>query len=238
MNIHASRDAGTRTMLKDRALFGRRKGKRLRSHQTGLLEHALPALTIDVSRGVIDPVGLFDRRVSEVRLEIGFGGGEHLVAEANRERDVGFIGCEPFVNGLAKTLAGLESLRLNNVRLYQGDAKDVLNALPERCLDRVAILYPDPWPKRRQSKRRFINDESLDLLARVMRAGAELRFATDIDDYGAWTLARVLRSRDFIWRAQSSRDWLAPWDGWLGTRYEAKALAAGRVPVYLTFVRV
>lgn len=220
-----------------RAFFGRRKGKKLRAYQSGLLERALPQLTFDFSRGVADPATLFEREVSQIRLEIGFGGGEHLAAEADRNREVGFIGCEPFVNGVAKTLAKIESLRLDNVRLYRGDADDVLKALPEGCLDRVAILYPDPWPKRRQRKRRFISEERLERLARVMRSGAELRFATDIDDYAAWTLARVLRSLDFVWRATASRDWLLPWDGWPGTRYEAKALAAGRVPVYLTFVR-
>lgn len=218
-------------------VFGRRKGKTLRRYQRALLETALPALTIDLSHGAVDLAALFDREVSELHLEIGFGGGEHLVADADRDRDIGFIGCEPFVNGIAKALAKIKSLRLDNVRLCQGDANDLLKALPERCLDRVAILYPDPWPKRRQRKRRFISDETLARLACVMRSGAELRFATDIDDYSAWTLARALRSREFVWRAATSRDWLEPWANWSGTRYEAKALAAGRVPTYLTFVR-
>jgi tRNA (guanine-N7-)-methyltransferase len=219
------------------AVFGRRKGKKLRAYQSGLLDRALPGLTFDLSHGVVDPASLFDSNVSEIRLEIGFGGGEHLAAQADRDREVGFIGCEPFVNGVAKALAKIDSLQLENVRLYQGDAGEVLRALPENCVNRVAILYPDPWPKRRQRKRRFISDEMLERLARVMRIGAELRFATDIDDYAAWTLARVLRSPDFTWRAVASRDWLQPWEGWPGTRYEAKALAASRVPVYLTFVR-
>jgi tRNA (guanine-N7-)-methyltransferase len=173
-----------------------------------------------------------------VTLEIGFGGGEHLAAQARAHRDTGFIGCEPFVNGMAKLLAVVDAEDLSNVRLWDRDATELLPLLPAGAIDTVYLLYPDPWPKRRQRKRRFISDESLRALARIMRGGGELRFATDIDDYAGWVLARVLRSADFEWTAMRADDWRRPWDGWPGTRYEAKAAHEGRAPAYLTFRRL
>lgn len=170
-------------------------------------------------------------------MEIGFGGGEHLIEAAKTHPDVGFIGCEPFVNGVAKALAAIQARSLTSIRLHPGNAADVLDRLPEASLGRVFLLYPDPWPKRRQHKRRFISDDSLRQLARVMRSGSELRFATDIDDYAGWTLARILRSPDFVWPAKTSADWMEPSPGWRETRYEKKARASGRRPVYLTFIR-
>ncbi|MHB8883910.1 MAG: tRNA (guanosine(46)-N7)-methyltransferase TrmB [Methylovirgula sp.] len=218
-------------------LHGRRKGKKLRAHQAQLLETLLPILTLDPTQPIGDAAGLFVGRPDAIWLEIGFGGGEHLIGEAQANPDCGFIGCEPFENGLAKAVAQAEARKLANLRLYCGDAGLVIDALPDRTLTGAYLLYPDPWPKRRHRKRRFLSDEMLASLARVMRPGAELRFATDIDDNGGWTLARVLRSPDFTWRAATAEDWRQPWAGWSGTRYEAKALAAGRKPVYLTFVR-
>lgn len=217
-------------------LYGRRKGKKLRPHQAKLLETLLPHLALDLSRP-IDATALFAGQPTAIFLEIGFGGGEHLAAEAEAHPDCGLIGCEYFENGLAKALALLEAKKLDNVRLYCGDAGKVVDALPAAALARVYLLYPDPWPKRRQRKRRFLSDPMLAALARVMRAGGELRFATDIDDNAGWTLARVLRSPDFIWKAETATDWREPWPGWTATRYEAKARAAGRMPAYLTFVR-
>jgi tRNA (guanine-N7-)-methyltransferase len=175
--------------------------------------------------------------VRETRLEIGFGGGEHLIATAARNPDVGFIGCEPFVNGMARLLARIAAEGLGNLRLHQGDAIEVVDWLPDANLARVYLFYPDPWPKRRHRKRRLVSPENLEKLARVMAPDAQLRFATDIDDYAGWTLARLAASPDFDWRAQTAQDWLAPWDGWTQTKYEAKAMAAGRKPVYLTFAR-
>ncbi|HEY1736471.1 MAG TPA: tRNA (guanosine(46)-N7)-methyltransferase TrmB [Methylovirgula sp.] len=209
----------------------------MRARQAALIETLLPALTLDVSEKIADAAALFPQKPFDIWLEIGFGGGEHLIAEAQAHRDCGFIGCEPFENGVAKALAQAEAVGATNVRLYQGDAGAVIEALPASALSGVTLLYPDPWPKRRHHKRRFLSDEMLVELARAMRPGAEIRFATDIDDNAGWTLARVLRAKDFIWRASSAGDWREPWPGWTGTRYEAKALAAGRKPVYLTFVR-
>jgi tRNA (guanine-N7-)-methyltransferase len=218
-------------------LHGRRKGKALRPRQAALVEELLPLLSIDIAAKAPDVRTLFPQLVSDVWLEIGFGGGEHLVKMAAEHPNVGLIGCEPFVNGMAKALVSIQAHRLANIRLRAGDAADLIAWLPAACLDRVFLLFPDPWPKRRQHKRRFVSDERLATLARVMRSGAELHFATDIDDYAGWTLARILRSADFLWPAEQSRDWRLPWPGWHDTRYGAKAKQAGRRPVYLTFTR-
>lgn len=218
-------------------VFGRRKGKKLRARQSGLMASALPALALDLAQKPLDPTRLFGRAMAQVHLEIGFGGGEHLANAADRARDIGFIGCEPFANGVAKLLGRVEALGLDNLRVHAGDAIDLLFALPDASINRLFLLFPDPWPKRRQRKRRFVNETSLAEMARVLKPGAEFRFATDIDDYAAWTLARIARRSDFAWLAEGPRDWLSPWADWPGTRYEAKALAERRRPVYLTFSR-
>jgi tRNA (guanine-N7-)-methyltransferase len=217
------------------AFFGRRKGKKLRAGQENLIETLLPRLRVDPGA---DPRGGFDRPVEALWLEIGFGGGEHLAEQARAHPGIGFIGCEPFVNGMAKLLAIVQRDRLDNVRVWDRDATELLPRLPPGSLDRAYVLYPDPWPKRRQRKRRLISDETLALLARALRPGGEFRFATDIDDYAGWALARVLRCDEFRWMAQRADDWRQPWAGWHRTRYEAKAVREGRVPSYLTFVRV
>ncbi|WP_395666829.1 tRNA (guanine(46)-N(7))-methyltransferase TrmB [Methylocella sp.] len=216
-------------------LHGRRRGKPLRERHAALMREALPRFAVDAAQPV-DPAALFGAPPRELWLEIGFGGAEHLAAEAERLPQAGFIGCEAFHNGVAKALALIEARGLANVRLHEGDARDLIEALPDRALDGVYLLYPDPWPKRRQRKRRFLSDATLARLARAMRPGAELRFATDIDDNAGWTLARVLRSPHFAWRATQAADWTTPWEGWQGTRYEAKALREGRTPAYFTFV--
>ena len=218
------------------AFFGRRKGKKLRAGQDELVHTLLPA--IRVVPGSDLPGQFANPAARETWLEIGFGGGEHLAAQARTHRDVNFIGCEPFVNGMAKLLATIQQERLDNIRVWDDDVTKLLPALPDASFDRVYILYPDPWPKRRQRKRRLVSDEMLAMLARVMKPGGELRFASDIDDYIGWVLARILRSPHFRWTATRADDWRKPYDGWPGTRYEAKAIREGRVPSYLTFVRV
>jgi tRNA (guanine-N7-)-methyltransferase len=226
-------DSGGDAARQQAGLFGRRKGKRLTARHDALLLTALPRIALDPSRP-IEPRALFPG-LSALWLEIGFGGGEHLAANAQAEPQALFLGCEAFHNGVAKALALIEEQSLRNIRLYEGDARAVIEALPEAGLDGVYLLYPDPWPKRRQRKRRFLSDLMLTRLSRAMRQGAELRFATDIDDNAGWTLARVLRSRHFSWEPQSADDWRNPWRGWSGTRYEAKALREGRRPAYFTF---
>jgi tRNA (guanine-N7-)-methyltransferase len=217
------------------AFFGRLKGKRLRAGQEALIETLLPQLRVDPGH---DPREAFGRTVSNLWLEIGFGGGEHLAAQARAHPDIGFIGCEPFVNGVAKLLSVIDRERLGNIRIWDRDATELIPLLPPASIDRAYLLYPDPWPKRRQRKRRFLSDETLEALARVLRLGAELRFATDIDDYAGWALARVLRSAHFIWTAERLDEWRKPWPDWPGTRYEAKAVRDGRAPIYLTFRRI
>jgi tRNA (guanine-N7-)-methyltransferase len=220
---------------RESGFFGRRRGKRLRATQGRLVETLLPRLRIGGDADIGALRALFPQ---DLRLEIGFGGGEHLAHEARAHPQVGFIGCEPFVNGIAKLLAVIDQERLANIRIADEDATKLLPRLPEAAFGRVSILYPDPWPKRRHRKRRILSDETLAELARVMRPGAELRFATDIDDYAGWALARVMRSSDFRWTAERAEDWRRPWPDWPGTRYEAKAIREGRLPSYLTFARV
>lgn len=219
------------------AFFGRRKGHPLRPRQASLLQTLLPRLALDLAAPPpADLRSLFDG-VDDVRLESGFGGGEHFIAEAERHPRTGFIGIEPFVNGMAKALTAIAERKLANVRLHHGDATDVLAWLPDASLARFDLLYPDPWPKRRHWKRRFVQDESVAQIARILRPGGELRFASDIPDYVAWTLIRLLRSADFVWLAEAADDWRRPWPDFTGTRYEAKAKRQGRVPCYLIFRR-
>lgn len=219
---------------RESGFFGRRRGKRLRAAQGRLVETLLPRLRIGGDADIGAFRALFPQ---DLRLEIGFGGGEHLAHEARAHPRVGFIGCEPFVNGIAKLLAIIDQERLANIRISDEDATKLLPRLPDAAFGRVSILFPDPWPKRRHRKRRILSDETLAELARAMPPGAELRFATDIDDYAGWALARVMRSSDFRWTAERAEDWRRPWPDWPGTRYEAKALRDGRAPSYLTFVR-
>jgi tRNA (guanine-N7-)-methyltransferase len=229
--------AGAGDAARPGALYGRRKGHRLRDHQAGLVEALLPALRVDIGRLSGDPRTLFGRPVEDVYLEIGFGGGEHLVHDMQRHPAIGFIGCEPFVNGMAKLLSAIEPIGTDTIRLYDGDALPLLERLPAGSLGRVDLFYPDPWPKRRHHKRRFVSDDSLAALARAVRPGGRFRFASDIDHYVGWTLARVLRSPDWDWTAQGPDDWRLPYEGWPGTRYEAKAKREGRVPSYLDMRR-
>jgi tRNA (guanine-N7-)-methyltransferase len=221
-----------------RAFFGRRKGHALRPHHAALYETLLPRLALDLAKPApADLRKLFARPVVELRLEIGFGGAEHFVEQAANNPGIGFIGIEPFVNGMAKGLAAIEARGLSNIRLSTNDAVQVLDWLPADALARIDLLYPDPWPKRRHWKRRFVQDGRLTQFARILRPGGEFRFATDIADYATWTLARVLRSADFFWTAECAADWRAPWPEFSGTRYEAKAKREGRVPCFLTFRR-
>ncbi len=221
------------------AFFGRRKGHRLRPHQAELLDTLLPRLAIALGAPAPSDLSkLFPVAVDSVRIEIGFGGGEYMIAQAEQHPRTGFIGVEPFVNGMAKALAAIEAKQLGNIRLHFGDAVFLLDWLPTAALARVDLIYPDPWPKRRHWKRRFVQDQSVAEIARILRPGGEFRFASDIPDYAAWTLRHLLRSRDFAWTAERADDWRCPWPGFSGTRYEAKAKRQGRAPCYLIFRRM
>ena len=220
------------------AFFGRRRGKALRPRQAEALETVLPALRLDPDGPALNDMSqAFGGGCTSYRLEIGFGGGEHLLFRARTNPRTGFIGVEPFVNGLAKCLAALKAEPLANIRLYDDDATRLLDWLPEAALDQVDLLYPDPWPKKRHWKRRFVSDVNLDRIARVLKPGGRFCFASDIDSYVNWTLIHCRRHPAFCWTAGRASDWRQPFGDWPGTRYEAKALREGRVPAYLTFLR-
>jgi tRNA (guanine-N7-)-methyltransferase len=217
--------------------FGRSKGKALRQSQAATLESGLGRLAIPDGDGRLDLDALFPQPRASFRLEIGFGGGEHLIHRAVENPEIGFIGVEPFVNGMAKLMMEIERRSVDNIRVYGKDATMLLRRIPAAALDEVCLLYPDPWPKRRQRKRRFVSAESLALIAQVLRPGGMFRFASDIDDYVGWTLVRALGSTEFAWRAAAASDWQTPFPGWPGTRYEAKARREGRTPSYISLER-
>jgi len=222
------------------AFYGRRKGKPLRKGQAGVIETLLPALAIDLDQPApADLTDLFQADVSDVWMESGFGGGEHLIAMAEANPHVGFIAAEPFLNGMAKALQVLAErpdLR-RRIRLHHADAIPLLDWLPEASLGRFYLLYPDPWRKSRHWKRRFVQPDNIARIARALTVGGEFRFASDWAHYVDWSLQRVAPDHRFRWTAESAEDWRQPWADWPGTRYEAKALREGRVPAYLIFAR-
>ncbi|QBF30738.1 tRNA (guanosine(46)-N(7))-methyltransferase TrmB [Thalassococcus sp. S3] len=224
-----------------RNFYGRFKGKALKQSQKTYLAEDLEALspgpvdwTANPSRTPLDLKASFGDR--PVWLEIGFGGGEHLVYQAKSNPDVGIIGAEPYINGVAMLLGKIRRAGVTNLAVYPGDARDLMDVLPAGSISRAFLLYPDPWPKTRHHRRRFVTPEHLDPLARVMQTDAHFRVATDIPDYVRQTLEEVPRA-GFEWLAQRPADWREPWDDWLSTRYEQKALREGRRPHYLTFRR-
>lgn len=219
--------------------FGRRIGRPLRAQAAADLLDLMPRLKLDMAAPAPDPlVLLFEAPVVSVRLEIGFGGGEHLLHEALHSSATGFIGVEPFVQGLSKLVAQLRDEPTGNIRLYDDDAAGLLDWLPDGSLSGIDLFYPDPWPKRRHWKRRFVSPANLDRFGRVLKRGGLFRFASDIEHYVNWTLLHLHRHAAFHWTAEEADDWRRPFEGWPGTRYEAKALREGRAPAYLAFRRV
>jgi tRNA (guanine-N7-)-methyltransferase len=227
-----------------RNFYGRRHGKTLRKGQKELLETRLAELAPqgvgwaeNPDRNPIDPKALFaDAR--EMWLEIGFGGGEHMLHLAASHPDIGIIGCEAYINGVAMLLSGIERAGVSNMAIHPGDARDLMEVLPDTSISRVFLLYPDPWPKKRHHKRRFVNPSNLDQLARIMAPGAVLHLATDIGDYVRHALELLMRDGRFSWLAENPVDWRESWPEWPSTRYESKALREGRSPCYLTFRRL
>ena len=224
-----------------RNFYGRLKGKTLKDSQKTYLAEDLAALSPgpvsweeNPDRQPLDLGALFGGK--PVWLEVGFGGGEHLVHQAAQNPDVGIIGAEPYINGVAMLLGKIRRAGVGNLAVYPGDARDLMDVLPEASIDRAFLLYPDPWPKARHHRRRFVTPEHLGPLARVMKPGAVLRVATDIPDYVRQALEEV-PGQGFTWTAERADDWRVAWDDWLSTRYEQKALREGRTPHYLTFVR-
>lgn len=225
-------------LRQSRAFFGRRKGHKLRPHQARLFDTLLPQLALDLSRPA--PSGLnalFPLPITDVYLEIGFGGGESMIAQARQQPHVGFLGVEPFVNGMAKALAAIEDSGLRNIRLHFDDALSLLAWLPEKSLTRIELIHPDPWPKRRHWKRRFVQDAVVAQLARILRTDGKFRFVTDVADYAAWTLRHLMRSAAFEWTASCADDWRKPWPGFVRTRYHAKAAREERAACFLIFRR-
>ena len=220
------------------AFFGRRKGRPMSPFQQVALDQGLRRYAVDLDApSPSDLTSLFEADVADVRLEIGFGGGEHLLHEAAAYPGTGFIGVEPFVNSMAKLMGVLAEAPLGNLRVHDDDATQLLDWLPDASLSGIDLLYPDPWPKKKHWKRRFVSPENLGRFARVMKSGGRFRFASDIDTYINWTLLACREQGEFLWQAQDARDWDTPYPGWPGTRYEAKALREKRRPCYLTFRR-
>ncbi|AWI84588.1 tRNA (guanosine(46)-N7)-methyltransferase TrmB [Alloyangia pacifica] len=222
-----------------RNFYGRVKGKSLRPSQETYLEEDLAKLSpgavdweVNPERENLDLQAMFGGK--PVWLEIGFGGGEHLVHQAATHPHMGIIGCEPYINGVAMLLGKIRQAGVENLKVYPGDARNMFDVLPDESIDKAFLNYPDPWPKTRHHRRRFVTQEHLEPLARALKPGAEFRVATDIPDYVRQTLQEVPKA-GFEWLAEGPSNWRAPWDDWISTRYEQKALREGRTPHYLTF---
>ncbi len=222
-----------------RNFYGRFKGHTLRGTQEAHLESDLDALSpgaigwdVNPERTPLDLHSRFG--TGPLWLEVGFGGGEHLVHLASANPDIQIIGCEPYINGVAMLLGKIRKAEADNIAVHPGDVRDLFDVLPDACLDKAFLLYPDPWPKKRHHRRRFVTPEHLDPLARVLKPGAEFRVATDIKDYVRQTMEEVTKA-GFEWLAERPEDWRAPWSDWISTRYEQKAFREGRTPHYMTF---
>ena len=219
-----------------RAFFGRRSGKKLHGGQQAVFDATLPALEIALEAR-LDPRDLFPE-AKTIIVEIGYGGGEHLALEAARHPETGYIGCEVFTGGIGKMVQAIAGQDLRNIRLFTDDALKLLVTLPDACLDEVYLLYPDPWPKTRHHKRRFVSPTTLAELARVIRPGGLFHFASDIEDYANWTLAHIVRAPQFSFAPERPGSWHEPYPGWQATRYEQKARREGRlVSFYFSFKR-
>ena len=214
-------------MIETEKFFGRRKGKKLKPHRVELIETLLPTLKPDLAELP---------NWKEVWLEVGFGGGEHLAAQAEAHPDILMIGCEPFINGTGKLLSQIEAKNLNNIRILGDDARPFIDQLPDASLGRAFVLFADPWPKNRHADRRFIGPANLDRLARVLKKEAQLRLASDHPVLQNWTCMQMSKRSDFKWLANSSADWMVRPADWPPTRYEMKALHG--IPVFLSYVRV
>ncbi len=221
-----------------RRFYGRRRGRPLRPQLARLIEERLPHYALQLpADGALQPDALFATPRQALWLEIGFGGGEHLAAQAAAHPAVGLIGAEVFLNGVATAVRALDEAKLENVRLYREDARDLLDALPEASLQRVFILFPDPWPKARHHRRRIVQAESLARIAALLADGGELRLATDDQDYLCWMLQHLAAEPALEWRARRADDWRLRPDDWPATRYERKAIEQGRKPTFLSYRR-
>ncbi len=218
--------------------FGRKQGRTPKGLRQQAMEELLPAFSISNDiKPVSHIANLFDTPYSRYAIEIGFGAGEHLYHQAASNPDCGFIGCEPFLNGIGSLMAQIQENPMNNIRIWQEDARLLLKELPAKSIEKVFILFPDPWPKLRHHKRRLVKHDLLDQLAYIMKSGALLRMATDHHDYAAWMLAHLSSRTDFKWNAKNKHDWQQAPTDWISTRYQQKALAS-EVTTYLDYTRV
>lgn len=223
---------------RDPHFYGRRKGKALRPGRARLMETLLPEIAVPGGDSALDPRALFAQPVAEAWLEIGFGGGEHLAGQAESHPDVGIVGCEAFFNGVARLMSLLAAGNsADRVRIHHGDARVLMPRFPEASFSRIFVLFPDPWPKTRHAKRRFIGPDNLPELARLLSDGGELRVASDDVTYIRWVLRQLADDANFGWMAEGPEDWLGRPDDWVPTRYEQKAIRQGRTPVILRFRR-
>lgn len=240
--------------VRDYQFYGRRKGKKIKPSREVLLDSFLPKVRLPdmADRQNVDPVSCFSFPVRSVWLEVGFGGGEHLARQALNHPDTGFIGAEVFLNGITSLLTHLTGMerrgdvdenvslaegRTDNVRVYDNDVRDILPHFKDGAFERIYVLFPDPWPKKRHADRRFIGPKNLPVLARLLKSGGELRIASDDMTYIRWSLEHLMQAEDFEWTARTADDWRNPPADWVNTRYELKALAKGKKPVYLIFKR-
>ena len=223
---------------RDPHFYGRRKGKTLRPGRARLMETLLPEIAVPGGEGILEPRALFAAPVAEAWLEIGFGGGEHLAGQAENHPDVGIVGCEAFLNGVARLMALLDKGNATDrVRIHHGDVRPLMPRFVAASFSRIFVLFPDPWPKTRHAKRRFIGPDNLPELARLLADGGELRVASDDMTYIRWALRHLMDDVNFTWMAEGPEDWLRRPDDWVPTRYEAKAIRQGRKPVVLRFRR-
>lgn len=233
-------DTGTGAAAPHPSFRGRRHGRRLRPSFRALLSDRLPEVAIDPDSlpTSVDPRGLFGQAVTACWLEIGFGAGEHLAWQAERNPDVGIVGCEPFMNGVASLLRHMAERDVENVRILPDDVRPFLDRLPDGAFERIFVLFPDPWPKRRHADRRIVQWSTIETFHRLLRPGGELRLATDDPAYQRWMLTRATAHPGLRWTARRPADWRHRPDDWPPTRYEAKAIEAGRTPVYMRFTRL
>lgn len=221
-----------------RKVHGRTFTKGMSQRQFDLLDEFLPSVALDINKLKNQGVGaLFDTQKTEFYMEVGFGGGEHLARQARENPNIGYIGCEPFQNGVAKILIEIEDDEIGNIKVHNDDARTVLDALPDASLDKIYLLYPDPWHKFKHNKRRFICEENMQQIVRVLKKDAIFFVASDIPDYVSWTLRHLQNNPNFEWLANQDTDWLSPPSGWQSTRYEQKAQRNGRKSAYLLFKR-
>jgi len=218
--------------------FGRRKSRKIAGERADLMENLFPKIAIEITEKTTKlELDTYFNNKNDIWLEIGFGAGEHLAAQAANNPDINFIGCEPFIDGVAKLLINIDEQELDNIRLFDDDARILLDTLPDASISRLFVLFPDPWRKSRHYKRRIINPETLDMFARIMKAGGVLRLATDHVNYAEWMLEHMMADKHFVWQAAKPKDWHILPEDWVVTRYNEKALEEGRTPYIFEFIK-